>query len=109
MAELVVTRFLQNPLGHVAPPGQRGDIVQISDGRAKVYLGPDEFDRASEDDLRTLLTTARLEARAAKRKIETSAPAKVTTNAPGGTGRNATAPGSLTAPRRVGRRPEGLW
>ena len=33
VAKLEVTRLLQNPLGDLAPEGERGDIVRISDGR----------------------------------------------------------------------------
>jgi ribosomal protein L9 len=55
MNELRVTRLLQNPLGHVAPAGARGDIVRVSDGRATIYLDPETFDTASEAELRTAL------------------------------------------------------
>jgi hypothetical protein len=49
---LEVTRLLQNPLGHPAPEGERGDIVRISDGTRTIYLTPREFDEASEQQLR---------------------------------------------------------
>ena len=54
-AVLTVTRLLQNPLGQVAPPGERGDLVCVSDGTSKVYLMPAEYDVATEADLRWLL------------------------------------------------------
>jgi hypothetical protein len=53
-----VTRLLQNPLGEVAPAGQRGDIVRISDGWATIYLDPAEFERTSEGRLRRMLAEA---------------------------------------------------
>ncbi len=49
---LQVTRLLQNPLGHLAPEGARGDIVRVSDGTHAIYLTPQEFDDASEQQLR---------------------------------------------------------
>jgi hypothetical protein len=49
---LEVTRLLQNPLGHPAPEGERGDIVRISDGTRTLYLTPQEFDEASDQQLR---------------------------------------------------------
>lgn len=49
---LEVTRLLQNPLGHPAPEGERGDIVRISDGTRTIYLTPSEYDEASEQQLR---------------------------------------------------------
>jgi hypothetical protein len=52
---LAVVWLLQNPLGQEAPPGVRGDLVRISDGRARVYLLPGEFDMASPATLRWLL------------------------------------------------------
>ena len=52
---LTVVRLLQNPLGQQAAPGERGDIVRISDDRATVYLLPSEFDMASTAMLRHLL------------------------------------------------------
>ena len=48
-------RLLQNPMGHPAPPGARGDIVRISDGTATIYLTPAEYDRTTEAELRYLL------------------------------------------------------
>jgi hypothetical protein len=50
-----VTWLMQNPLGEIAPPGARGDFVRISDGRATIYLLPNEFDQADERRLRWLL------------------------------------------------------
>lgn len=55
MPKLRVTRLLQNPLGHVAPEGQRGDLVRVTDGRATVYLVPYEFEMATESRLRDML------------------------------------------------------
>jgi hypothetical protein len=55
---LVATRLLQNPLGMTAAPGDRGDIVRVSDGRASVYLLPHEYDAADERKLRWLLAKA---------------------------------------------------
>jgi ribosomal protein L9 len=55
VAKLEVTRLLQNPLGDLAPEGERGDIVRISDGVQKIYLTPHEFDRIPEKRLRELL------------------------------------------------------
>jgi hypothetical protein len=52
---LDVTRLLQNPLGAVAEPGTRGDIVRISDGRATIYLLPYEYEQSDERTLRWLL------------------------------------------------------
>jgi hypothetical protein len=46
-----VTRLLQNPLGTPAPEGERGDIVSVSDGTRTIYLTPQEFDEASEQQL----------------------------------------------------------
>jgi hypothetical protein len=37
--QLEVARLLQSLLGAIAPPGQRGDMVRVSDGSAKAYLG----------------------------------------------------------------------
>jgi hypothetical protein len=50
--QLEVTRLLQNPLGQPASEGERGDIVRISDGTRTLYLTPQEFDEASEQQLR---------------------------------------------------------
>ena len=52
MGELEITRLLQNPLGHPAPEGARGDIVRVSDGTRTLYLTPREFDEATEQQLR---------------------------------------------------------
>jgi hypothetical protein len=49
---LEVTRLLQNPLGHPAPEGEQGDIVRVSDGTCTIYLTPQEFDEAGEQQLR---------------------------------------------------------
>ena len=49
---LQVTRLLQNPLGHLAPEGARGGIVRVSDDTHAIYLTPQEFDDASEQQLR---------------------------------------------------------
>jgi hypothetical protein len=53
-----VTRLLQNPLGAVAPAGQRGDIVRVSNGWATIYLDPAEFERAIEGGLLRMLAEA---------------------------------------------------
>ncbi len=55
MMSLVVTWLMMNPFGVVARAGARGDFVRVSDGRATVYLLPDEFDDADERRLRWLL------------------------------------------------------
>ena len=57
-AEITVVRLLQNPLGQEAPPGERGDMVRVSDGRARVYLLPSEFDDVSATTLRWMLAKA---------------------------------------------------
>ena len=49
---LDVTRLLQNPLGHPAPDGARGDIVRVSDGTRTIYLTPQEYEDSSEQQLR---------------------------------------------------------
>ncbi|GAA1171611.1 hypothetical protein GCM10009608_04900 [Pseudonocardia alaniniphila] len=51
---LVATRLLQNPLGQRAEPGARGDIVRVTDGRATIYLLPQEYDAADDRSLRWL-------------------------------------------------------
>ncbi|HZS20503.1 MAG TPA: hypothetical protein VFA63_05890 [Pseudonocardiaceae bacterium] len=51
MPEFTVTRLLQNPLGHTAPEGARGDIVKVSNGWATIYLDPADYDRSSEGEL----------------------------------------------------------
>jgi hypothetical protein len=53
--DLRVTRILQNPLGQLAPDGERGDMVRVSDGARTLYLDPDEFDGLDERALRYLL------------------------------------------------------
>jgi hypothetical protein len=52
---LTVVRLLQNPLGQEAPPGERGDMVRVSDGRARLYLLPSEFEVANAASLRWML------------------------------------------------------
>jgi ribosomal protein L9 len=59
---LVVTRLLQNPLGAVAEPGTRGDLVRVSDGRATIYLLPCEYEGADERTLQWLLAQQPLRA-----------------------------------------------
>lgn len=58
MADFQVVRLLQNPLGELAPAGQRGDIVRVSNGWATIYLDPNEFDRLSEAGLQRMLAEA---------------------------------------------------
>ena len=53
--ELTVVRLLQNPLGQEAPPGERGDMVRLSDGRTRLYLLPSEYDMASTASLQWML------------------------------------------------------
>jgi ribosomal protein L9 len=55
MMSMVVTWLMKSPLGAVAQPGASGDFVRVSDGRAAIYLLPDEFDDAHERRLRWLL------------------------------------------------------
>lgn len=55
MANYEVLRLLQNPLGQPASPGQRGDIVRVTNGWATVYLDPSEFERISEAGLLRML------------------------------------------------------
>lgn len=117
MVELQVTRLLQNPLGAIAPPGQRGDMVCVSDGRAKVYLDPVEFDQASEDELRALLTAARLDAKAARLQSPQAPNASISDTPSGRRAPTARSTAehdsskepSLTAPRRAGRPASPLW
>ena len=52
---LTVVRLLQNPLGQQAPVGERGDLVRVSDGRARVYLLASEFDMVDVSALRWML------------------------------------------------------
>lgn len=59
MAELTVVRLLQNPLGAVAPPGVRGDIVRIGDGVATIYLDPSVYEQTSQGELWAMLAEAR--------------------------------------------------
>ena len=58
MTGFQVTRLLQNPLGQVAPPGHRGDIVRVSDGLSTIYLEPAEFESTSRERLWDLLDHA---------------------------------------------------
>ena len=58
MGDIQVVRLLQNPLGELAPAGQRGDIVRVRDGWATIYLDPNEFDRMSQAGLRRMLAEA---------------------------------------------------
>jgi hypothetical protein len=55
VSQLMVVRLLQNPMGEPAPPGERGDIVRVSDGTSTIYMLPAEFEAASEDHVRFLL------------------------------------------------------
>ena len=52
---LTVVRLLQNPLGAEAPPGERGDMVRVSDGEVHIYLLASEFDMVSLATLRVML------------------------------------------------------
>ena len=55
-----VVRLLQNPLGQEAPPGERGDLVRVSDGRARVYLLAGEYEAATPVTLRWMLAQQRI-------------------------------------------------
>jgi ribosomal protein L9 len=55
MTNLQVTRLVANPLGDVAPPGERGDIVKVTNGSATIYLDPAEFAGMTERTLRRKL------------------------------------------------------
>ena len=55
MIVMEVTRLMKSPFCAIAPPGARGDFVRVSDGRATIYLLPNEFDLADERRLRWLL------------------------------------------------------
>ncbi|HEY1967875.1 MAG TPA: hypothetical protein VGH89_08000 [Pseudonocardia sp.] len=121
MAELVVTRLMQNPLGQIAPAGHRGDMVRVSDGASTVYLLPAEFEALDDDMVRTALALA------AHRKVtatEPSAPppshpAQPQATRPTPVPRKPTSvtttggpddkAGSLTSPRRAGRPAQSLW
>jgi hypothetical protein len=126
MAGLVVTRLLQNPLGQVAPEGQRGDIVRVSDGVSKAYLDPEEFERLDEATLRVML--ADLVAPRKPRPASTPDWAPASRGAAESGQSNAAAPAkaprasrppmpaaategpySATAPRRAKRRAQPLW
>lgn len=102
MAELDVARLLQNPLGELAPPGARGDIVRVSDGRANVYLDPEDFERASEDDLRAQLVAARREARAARDARVRNGQAAPVSRVASRSFAPSVAEHPLSAPRRTG-------
>jgi hypothetical protein len=124
MAELEIRRLLQNPLGQIAPAGQRGDIVRVSDGCAVVYLDPVEFEVMTEPAVRQMLAQAEAEA-AAKRRPERSvtvsepdrpvaaaAPAKSRSSVASATkadAARAAIAGSVTDPRRASRRATSLW
>ena len=56
---LTVVRLLQNPLGAEAPAGERGDMVRVSDGRARVYLLPGEYDVVTPATPRWMLARER--------------------------------------------------
>ena len=56
---LTVVRLLQNPLGEEAPPGERGDMVRVSDGESRVYLLASEFDTISPTELCWMLARQR--------------------------------------------------
>jgi hypothetical protein len=58
MAGFEVARLVQNPLGQLAPPGERGDIVRVTNGRATIYLDPSEYERMSEAGVLYLLAQA---------------------------------------------------
>jgi hypothetical protein len=119
MAALEVTRLLQNPLGHVAPPGQRGDIVRVSDGAATIYLDPVEYDAESEESLRAMLALAEPrggcpseDAGGSGRVQEPAAEARPRARRrrkPPEPVTQSDAAGSLTDPRRAGRRAQSLW
>lgn len=68
MAELTVVRLLQNPLGAIAPPGVRGDIVRVGDGVATIYLDPNAYEQATQGELWTMLAEER-RTRAAGRAV----------------------------------------
>jgi hypothetical protein len=60
VSQLTVRRLLQNPTGEPAPPGERGDIVRVSDGTRTIYMLPAEFEAASEEQVRFLLAKGEL-------------------------------------------------
>ena len=66
---LVATRLLQNPLGQRAEPGARGDMVQVTDGLATIYLLPHEYDAADDRSLRWLLAKQRPRERGCRRDL----------------------------------------
>ena len=55
MSEIRAVRLLQNPLGHEAPTGERGDFVRISDGAISAYLTVPEVEAADQATLHWLL------------------------------------------------------
>jgi hypothetical protein len=58
MSELMVTRLLLDPMGAEAPDGEPGQVVQVSDGRANVYLEPDEFEELDQGIIMAMLSRA---------------------------------------------------
>lgn len=58
MGGFKILRLVQNPLGQPAPPGQRGDIVRVSNEWSTIYLDPGEFERMSEAAIRRMLSEA---------------------------------------------------
>jgi hypothetical protein len=66
-SEFRVTRLSASPVGAPAPDGERGDIVQVSDGATSIYLSPDEYDAITLERLRYLIYR-----RAAERNRKTS-------------------------------------
>jgi len=55
MRSIEIVRLSLTPLCHPAPSGSPGDVVRLSDGVTTCFLLPDDFDVASEADLRSLL------------------------------------------------------
>jgi hypothetical protein len=101
MAELVITRLMQNPLGQIAPAGHRGDIIRVSDGAATVYLLPAEFDALDDEQLRAKLSQAPYRALADTAvTIPTKSARPQTSGAPGPTALVIT----VAAVRKVGPR-----
>ncbi|HTK61020.1 MAG TPA: hypothetical protein VL595_01545 [Pseudonocardia sp.] len=116
MTALEVTRLLQNPLGHVAPPGQRGDIVRVSDGEATIYLDPSEYESESEDSLRAMLALAEPRAGCSPARPVSAEAEEQAAQARSRRRRKPPEPvaqtdaaGSVTDPRRAGRRAQPLW
>ncbi|HEY1967740.1 MAG TPA: hypothetical protein VGH89_07315 [Pseudonocardia sp.] len=116
MAELVITRLMQNPLGQIAPAGHRGDIIRVSDGAATVYLLPAEFDALDDEQLRAKLSQAPYRALAdtavtiPTKSARAAQPPLARTPAPATAARGQKDNlGSLTGPRRAGRPAQPLW